>query len=707
MKKLFIMCLFLTIYSFSKADEGMWLLKDLSKESAARMKELGFKFPISDLYNENNPSLKDAVVIFGRGCTGVTVSDKGLIFTNHHCGYGDIQKLSSVEHDYLKNGFVSHSNAEELPAEGLTVSYLSKTEDITDILLKNVSENDSEKERRTKIDSLANDYLKSFDGNEFQSARIVPFYSHNKYYLVVYDVFKDVRLTFTPPSSVGKFGGETDNWMWPRHTGDFSVFRVYADKDNKPANYSEDNVPYTPKYHVPVSIKGYKADDYTMTIGYPGSTQRYIPSWGITEMVESKHKPRIEVRGQKQAIWKDAMYANDTVRIKYSNKYAGSSNYWKNAIGMNAAIKKLNVVESKEQLEGQFASWVSQDKSRTSLYNNTLSSMKDGYLNLQQTDKVLTYFTEVFLSGTELTSLGNMYVAAEKADDQMLPMVMSRLNSFYKDYEPSLDKKVTISLLKLYADSVSSEFYPSIYERIKDEFSNDYELYVNWVFDNSKLITPTTDQALISELDSSVINDDPLIEFSNSVMTVYANLRKLAAEDSEKIAQGTREYMAGLMEMNANKALSPDANFTQRMSYGTVKSYSPADAIDYSYYTTVKGVLEKVDPLNPEFALQPYIIKDLESNDFGQYKDKNGTMQVNFLSTNDITGGNSGSPVFNGDAELIGLAFDGNWEALSGDIVFNSEVQRCINVDIRYVLYMIDKVGKCDRLIQELTIKNK
>lgn len=257
----------------------------------------------------------------------------------------------------------------------------------------------------------------------------------------MYDVFKDVRLTFTPPSSVGKFGGETDNWMWPRHTGDFSVFRVYADKDNKPANYSENNVPYTPKYHVPVSIKGYKADDYTMTIGYPGSTQRYIPSWGITEMVESKHKPRIEVRGQKQAIWKDAMYANDTVRIKYSNKYAGSSNYWKNAIGMNAAIKKLNVVESKEQLEDQFASWVGQDKSRASLYNNTLSSMKEGYLNLQQTDKVLTYFTEVFLSGTELTSLGNMYVAAEKADDQMLPMVMSRLNSFYKDYEPSLDKK--------------------------------------------------------------------------------------------------------------------------------------------------------------------------------------------------------------------------------------------------------------------------
>lgn len=341
MRKLFlILAIFLTVAGV-KADEGMWLLKELNRQSAARMKELGFKFPIDSIYSETNPSLKDAVVIFGRGCTGVSVSRQGLIFTNHHCGYDAIQKLSSVDHDYLKDGFVSQSFQEELPAEGLTVAFLQKTEDITDFVTSTLLPTDSENVREEKIDSLSQVYLEKYKDNKFLRAQVIPFYTHNKYYVVVYEVFRDVRLVFTPPSSVGKFGGETDNWMWPRHTGDFSVFRVYANKDNGAAEYSADNVPYKPKYSVPVSLKGYKENDYAMTIGYPGSTERYMTSWGINQMVESEHKPRIEVRGAKQDIWRKDMNASDAIRIKYASKYAGSSNYWKNAMGMNEAIAQI------------------------------------------------------------------------------------------------------------------------------------------------------------------------------------------------------------------------------------------------------------------------------------------------------------------------------------------------------------------------------
>ena len=347
MRKVFLFSAFFLLALLVKADEGMWLLKELNKQSMARMKELGFSFSTDSIYSETNPSLKDAVVIFGGGCTGVAVSEQGLIFTNHHCGYGNIQKLSSVEHDYLKDGFVSQSFGEELPAEGLAVSFLQKTEDVTDQVLSALSPDDDEDARDNKIDSICKIIEEKNKVNEFTRAQVVPFYAHNKYYLVVYEVFRDVRLVFTPPSSVGKFGGETDNWMWPRHTGDFSVFRVYANKDNKATNYSPDNVPYKPKYSVPVSVQGFKDKDYAMTIGYPGSTERYMSSWGINQMVESEHKPRIEVRGAKQDIWRKAMNASDAVRIKYANKYAGSSNYWKNAMGMNEAIAKLNVIEDK------------------------------------------------------------------------------------------------------------------------------------------------------------------------------------------------------------------------------------------------------------------------------------------------------------------------------------------------------------------------
>ncbi|MDR1706801.1 MAG: S46 family peptidase [Prevotella sp.] len=700
MRKLLLSLIaFLLVFS-AKADEGMWLLKELNRQSAARMKELGFTFPIDKIYSETNPSLKDAVVIFGGGCTGVAVSDQGLIFTNHHCGYGSIQKLSSVEHDYLKDGFVSQSFSEELPSEGLMVAFLQKTEDITDFVTATIQSGDSEEVRDQKIDSLSSVYLEKYKGNKFLRAQIVPFYAHNKYYAVIYEVFRDVRLVFTPPSSVGKFGGETDNWMWPRHTGDFSVFRVYANKDNKAADYSADNVPYRPKYSVPVSLKGYKENDYAMTIGYPGSTERYIPSWGIKQMVESEHKPRIEVRGAKQEIWSKAMNASDAIRIKYASKYAGSSNYWKNAIGMNEAIAKLGVIKDKEDLESRFTQWAASN----SEYKDALPLLKEGYTETMEEIRIQTYLVETFYRGIEITGIANttLFVnrsnkdAAAKSED-----LRARMAATYKDYEPSLDHKVMPVLLKIYRDNVPAKYVPAIYDTIDVKFGGDYQKYADWVYKNSKLTNLEDAVALMA---SGNIDTDPAIELANSLSPVLKLLRDSLLPYQDQISKGNRLYMSGLMAMEPNKTFYPDANFTQRLSYGSVGGYKPADAVTYDYYSTSQGVLNKQVPGDPEFNVQEYILDDLKSGNFGQYADKDGKMHVNFLSNNDITGGNSGSPVFDGKAQLIGLAFDGNWESLSGDILFEPAVQRTISVDIRYVLYTIDKVMKCPRIIQELKI---
>ncbi len=704
MKRLLLLPILFLAVLMANADEGMWLLKELNRQSAARMKELGFTFPIDSVYSETNPSLKDAVVIFGGGCTGVAVSDQGLIFTNHHCGYGNIQKLSSVEHDYLKDGFVSQSFSEELPAEGLVIAFLQKTEDITSYVTAALSPEDTEDMRDQKIDSLSQKYLEQYKGNDFIRAQVVPFYSHNKYYAVIYEVFRDVRLVFTPPSSVGKFGGETDNWMWPRHTGDFSVFRVYANKDNKAARYSEDNVPYKPKYSVPVSIQGFKDKDYAMTIGYPGSTERYMSSWGINQMVESQHKPRIEVRGAKQDIWKKAMNASDAVRIKYASKYAGSSNYWKNAMGMNEAIAKLGVIKDKEELEDKFSKWVT-SSNNTLKYGDVLSDLKEGYTSTMDAAKIQTYLYETFYNGIEITRFANTALFVNKMEEgNKEDELRGRMTNVYKDYEPSLDRQVMPVLLKLYAERVPAKYLPSVYETINKKFKGDYDKYADWFYANTKFTSLDNLVSLITSGKEKDLEKDPAIELSRSLEPCLKLLQAGTAPYYPQIEKGERLFMAGLMEMEPDKTFYPDANFTQRLSYGSIGGYKPADAVIYNYYTTSQGVLAKQVPGDPEFGVQQYILDDLAKGDFGQYANENGEMSVAFLSNNDITGGNSGSPVFDGKAQLIGLAFDGNWESLSGDILFEPELQRCISVDIRYVLYMIDKVMKCPRLIDELKV---
>lgn len=690
------------------ADEGMWILKELNKQNLARMAELGFKPSVDKLYNENEPCVANAVVIFGGGCTGITVSNEGLIFTNHHCGFGSIQKLSSVEHDYLKNGFVSQNQSEELPVPGLSVRYLRETIDVSDRINSQIDKYQDEYQRLMAADSIGDAICDSIGQNQFLAAEVVPFYNNNKYYLVTYDVYRDVRMVFAPPSSIGKFGGDTDNWMWPRQTGDFSIFRVYANAENKPAEYDAANKPYHPKYVAEVSMQGYQDKDYAMTIGFPGSTDRYLCSWGVKQRIEDSNKPRIEVRGIKQALWSEAMQASDAVRIKYASKYAGSSNYWKNAIGMNRGLANLDVIARKQAEEKAFADWVAQSQDRVAKYGEVLSLLEKGYTSTSASRNALTYLSEAFANGAEIVRLARMvqsFDAEKSTAEEKQVFLEDRIKAFFKDYEPTLDQKVLAAMLKIVRERVDEDRLPDIYTKIDKKYKGDYEKYAAYLFKKTSLLSEEKIAKIINDpKEYAKISKDPAVELSLSAMMALYSLEQEMSDAEFDIYRGERLYFAGLKEMNPDKALPSDANFTMRMSYGSIGGYRPYDAAWYNYYSTDRGVLEKEDPTSDEFYVQPEILDLFKKRDFGPYANEKGELQLCFLSNNDITGGNSGSPIFDKNARVIGLAFDGNWEAMSGDIAFEPELQRCIGVDIRYVLFMIDKWGKCPRLINELKL---
>lgn len=708
MKKLWAVLLLLVASGQVFADEGMWVLKELNKQNLERMKELGFTPSYEQLYSETDPCVANAVVIFGGGCSGITVSNEGLIFTNHHCGFGSIQQLSSVEHDYLKDGFVSQSKEEELPVPGLTVRYLRETVDVSDRINSQIASIKEEHLRLAAADSIGQAMADSVGNTEFQAADVVPFYNNNKYFLIVYDVFNDVRMVFAPPSSVGKFGGDTDNWMWPRHTGDFSVFRVYAGADNKPAAYSKDNKPYQPKYVAEVSLQGYQDKDYAMTIGFPGSTDRYLCSWGVQQRIEDSNKPRIEVRGIKQAIWKDAMLKSDEVRIKYASKYAGSSNYWKNSIGMNKGLANLKVIDRKREEEAAFAAWVAQDAKRKEVYGDVLSLLEKGYTSSSEYKKISTYLGEAFLSGAEIVKLARMIQSVDvkgSTPEEIDIFLEDNIKSFFKDYDASLDRKVLAAMMKIVKERVPAENLPDIYKKVDKKYKGDYEKYAADVFKKTSILSYDNIASMLKDPKKyAKLKKDPAAELSLSVLISLFELQQLTGDSYYDIAKGERLYFAGLKEMHPEKAFASDANFTMRVSYGSIGGYRPYDAAWYDYYTTQEGIFEKENPESDEFWVQPEILNLIRSKDFGQYANKDGELQLCFLSNNDITGGNSGSPVFDKNARLIGLAFDGNWEAMSGDIAFEPDLQRTISVDIRYVLYMIDKWGKCPRLIEELKL---
>lgn len=696
------------------ADEGMWLLPLLKGQKFPEMQALGLKLQDYDIYSPDSASLKDAVVIFGGGCTGEIVSPEGLLLTNHHCGYGCIQRHSTLEHDYLTDGFWAMSRDQELPNPGMTVTFIDKIEDVTNYVKKELEKDTDPNSMNFLSPKFLNGLAKAKVGEKFlqdnpgTEVEIKAFYGGNQYFMFTKKIYSDIRLVGAPPSSIGKFGADTDNWMWPRHTGDFSVFRVYAGAGNKPAAYSKDNKPYQPKYVAEVSLQGYQDKDYAMTIGFPGSTDRYLCSWGVQQRIEDSNKPRIEVRGIKQAIWKDAMLKSDEVRIKYASKYAGSSNYWKNSIGMNKGLANLKVIDRKREEEAAFAAWVAQDAKRKEVYGDVLSLLEKGYTSSSEYKKISTYLGEAFLSGAEIVKLARMIQSVDvkgSTPEEIDIFLEDNIKSFFKDYDASLDRKVLAAMMKIVKERVPAENLPDIYKKVDKKYKGDYEKYAADVFKKTSILSYDNIASMLKDPKKyAKLKKDPAAELSLSVLISLFELQQLTGDSYYDIAKGERLYFAGLKEMHPEKAFASDANFTMRVSYGSIGGYRPYDAAWYDYYTTQKGIFEKENPESDEFWVQPEILNLIRSKDFGQYANKDGELQLCFLSNNDITGGNSGSPVFDKNARLIGLAFDGNWEAMSGDIAFEPDLQRTISVDIRYVLYMIDKWGKCPRLIEELKL---
>jgi len=708
-KKSVALLLFIFGWLQANADEGMWIVNELNEQSLIRMKELGFTPDYPFIYDKDKPCLANAVVIFGGGCTGITVSEEGLIFTNHHCGYGSIQKLSSVENNYLQNGFVSTHKTEELPVDGLCVYYLKETVDVTDSIIPQIAHITDEYQRIRTADSIADLLTQTMRSNRFIRADVVPFYSRNKYYLVIYQIFRDVRLVFTPPASIGKFGGDTDNWMWPRHTCDFSVFRVYAGENNQPAEYNEQNRPYRPSFVAEISIDGYQENDYAMTIGFPGSTDRYLTSYGVQQRIKSSNEPRIEVRGIKQEIWKKGMLDSEAIRLKYASKYASSSNYWKNAIGMNRGLAKLRIYERKQTEEEAFEQWASADENKTR-YGQVLNLLKESYAAVDDERNYLSYLVEAFNSGAEIIQLATIFRQIDNKKllpDDIDAVLDEKIRPFLKNYEPEIDRKVLASMLHIVKKRVPTSYIEEIYTPIDKKYKGDYERFSADLFATTALLSESRIVELLKnkkKYDRFVKKDQAAILSLNVWMTLV-EMRHTVANADYGIQQGKRLHFEGLQKMNPDHHFYSDANFTMRLSYGSIHGYHPFDAAWYNHYTTDRGLIEKEDPDSYEFKLQPEIIDLVRSRDFGRYANEKGELQLCFLSNNDITGGNSGSPVFNKNGHVIGLAFDGNWEAMSGDIAFEPELQRTISVDIRYVLWMIEKWGKCPELIRELNIK--
>ncbi len=703
----------------ARADEGMWLPQLIGK-NYEEMKRLGLKLTPEDIFSINQASLKDAIVQFGGGCTAEMVSASGLLMTNHHCGYDAIATLSSVEKNYLDNGFWAKSFAAELPAKGLSVIYLQEVVDVTPEIMAAVRNTNAGPEWNRKYEAARKKLEERASNGGKLVANVKEYFNGNQYLLLTYKKYTDVRLVGTPPKSVGKFGGDTDNWMWPRHTGDFSMFRVYANADNEPAEYSNSNVPYKPKKYLPISAKGVQEDDFAMVMGYPGRTDRYLTSYGVSLATNVTSPAIVKIRGERLAIMKKYMDADKSVYLKLTSGYQRISNYWKYFIGQTEQLKRLNIESQKRKEEQQFTRWASSSKANRK-YATLMSDFAGAYADYRPVAKTAVYYSEAFRAPI-LSRLASatypLYTYLEKGgknEDSVkkyTTSIRATRTALMKEFVPDLEKEMFSKMTLLYFNEVPKAQQPDIYERvILGQFGNDDKAatmnrYTEFVFQNTHLLDDSRFDALMNAPTVAAMKGDAAMDYAYSFIRSYDKMVKPRAEE---FAYEKRDlsmfYTKAAMKMDPKRAFYPDANSTMRLSYGSVLSYEPQDAVFYRYYTTSDGLLAKYVPGDAEFDLPKELITLLQKKDFGRWANDKGELVVNFITNNDITGGNSGSPVINGNGEWIGTAFDGNWEAMSGDIAFDKKYKRTIAADARYIMFIIDKLGNAQNLIEEMDIR--
>lgn len=660
--------------------------------------------------------MKDAIVLFGRGCTGEIISGEGLLLTNHHCGFGNIQKHSSVENDYLTDGFWAMSREEELPNPGLTATLMIEMKEVTDGVLEGVESNMTMTARKAKIRTNAKNIISEFEKGSAYKARIVPFFKGNQYYMIITETFRDVRLVGAPPSNIGKFGGDTDNWMWPRHTGDFSLFRIYVDKDGNPAEYSEDNVPYQPKYFFPISIDGVDEGDFTFVFGYPARTNEYLPSYAVEQITEVRNPDKIKLRETRLDIFSKYSNKDPEVRIKYATKHARVSNYWKKMIGESGGIQRMKGIEKKQNFEENFTMWA--NESGKPQYSGILPEFERLYAELEPLQVAADYLNEAGMA-IEIVKYANSYkklVAASEGKafsqeviDKEIEKLKKGKQSFFKDYHQPIDEEVMVSMLRIYDKNMPEGVYkPEFFDVINGKFKGDYQAYTSYVFSKSMFDKEEKVTEFLNSYKAKKykkILKDPAYEMAIQMGNIYTkNIRLQISAINNSIDSLMRIYMKAQMEMKPDYKFYPDANFTLRVTYGNVNGYYPKDAVYYKHFTTLDGIMEKEDPLIYDYVVTDRLRELYETKDYGQYADKDGLLRVAFVASNHTTGGNSGSPVLNANGELVGVNFDRCWEGTMSDLMYDPNVCRNISIDIRYMLFIVDKYAGAGYLLDEMKI---
>ena len=705
-----------------KADEGMWLPMFVKRLNEVDMQAAGLQLTAEELYSINNSSLKDAIVSFSGFCTGEVISAEGLLLTNHHCGYGAIQDHSTVENDYLTDGFWAMDRSKELENPDLFVDFLIRMEDVTERILAVVNDEMTEAERAQAIDAeMKAIKTEATEGNSY-ICKVKSFYEGNEFYMFMYERFSDIRLVGAPPSSVGKYGGDTDNWMWPRHTGDFAMFRIYAAPDGTPAAYAEENVPLTKElreknnafyHHLPVSLEGVENDDFTMVWGYPGSTDRFLTSWGVEQMLDIKAPTIVDIRDLKLKIMKKHMDADPAVRIQYASKYAQTANYWKYFIGQSKGLKRLGVYEKKQAIEADFTAFANSSEANKAKYGEALSLIEQAYAASDATEKGANFLSEVGIRGTDVilfTYRANRMIeqllGTEDAEQKaaLISQLQASAAEYFKNHNAALDEEQFAKLFAKYQAEVDASQHPSFFAHVNKKYKGDFAKFAAKMYEKSFFTDEARFNAFILAPNAKKLSKDLAAMSAASIIQSYFSMGAVTAESDAMLGKGNRLFVDGLRKMDPDKVYYPNANSTMRTTYGTVGDYVPADAVHYDHVTTLEGVIEKYVPGDHEFDLPQGLIDLYDAKDYGQYADKNGDLIINFIHNTDITGGNSGSPVINAKGHLIGTAFDGNWEAMSGDIAFEPELQRTISCDIRYVLFIVDKYAGATHLIEEMDL---